>query len=160
MDPKDVMKMLGSLGAEFMAKLSLIGDGNNVPAPSEYIFDNEQRWIPNDKTRDVFYEVLPSIGGLSMSERVSILRGLVFSLLTPIEMMDFSDGFSLETVRFMVFLKNNPQFKQKFASDEEKKKIFDKFTERQARKQAQKFERDVEIKRLGKEFIGEQEDDD
>lgn len=152
------MGMLGSVGAEFMAKLSLIGDGNNVPAPSEYIFDNEQRWIPNEKTRDVFYEVMPSIAGLSMSQRVSVLRALVFSLLNPIEMMDFSDGFALESVRFLIFLKEHPEFKQKFESDEEKKRVFDKFAEKQAQKHAAKFERDHEIKELGKKFTGQDND--
>ena len=152
------MGMLGSVGAEFMAKLSMIGDGYNVAPPSQYIVDNEQRWMPKEKTRDVFYEVMPTIAELPMSQRVSVLRALVFSLLTPIEMMDFSDGFALESVRFLVFLKEHPEFRQKFESDEEKKKIFDKFTEKQAQKQAAKFERDHEIKELGKKFTGQDND--
>ena len=152
MNAKDLMGMLGSVGAEFMAKLSMISDGYNVAAPSQYIVDNEQRWMPKEDTRDVFYEVMPTIAELPMSKRVSVLRGLVFSLLTPIEMMDFSDGFALESVRFLTFLKEHPEFKQKFESEEEKKKFFDKFAEKQAQKQAAKFERDREIKELGKKF--------
>lgn len=154
------MGMLGSVGAEFMAKLSMVGDGYNVTPPSQYIVDNEQRWMPKEKTRDVFYEVMPTIAELSMSQRVSVLRALVFSLLTPIEMMDFSDGFALESVRFLVFLKEHPEFKQKFESDEEKKEIFNKFTEKQAQKQAAKFERDHEIKELGKKFTEQDNDGD
>lgn len=155
MNTKDLMGMLGSVGAEFMAKLSIIGDGYNVAAPSQYIVDNEQRWMPKEETRDVFYEVMPTIAELPMNKRVSVLRALVFSLLTPIEMMDFSDGFALENMRFLVFLKEHHEFKQKFESDEEKKKVFDKFTEKQAQKQAAKFERDYETKELGKKFTGQ-----
>jgi hypothetical protein len=160
MNTSDFMKSIGSVGAEFVAKLALVMDGCNVVPPSQYVAEHEHQWMPSEKALDVFYEVMPSIAELSIAERVQVLRGLVFALLTPLEMMDFSDGFTLESARFLLFLKDNPQFKYKFSSDEEKEKVARNLAKTQAERQARKFERDAEIKKLGNCFADENNDDD
>lgn len=146
---------------EFSAKSSLIVSGNNVIPPSAYVVDNEERWMPKQETRDVFYEVVPSIASLSVNQRLRILRALVYSLLPPLEVMEFNDTTHFESFKFLDFLNSNPEYKSKKANDaDEMHEMLDSFTRRMAKKKIEDIEREKQTKeivnRLGK---NKQEDD-
>lgn len=150
---------------EYSAKSSLILSGNNVIPPSEYVADNEQRWMPKEETRDVFYDVLPRIASLSVSQRLRILRALVYSLLPSLEVMEFNDTTHFESFKFLEFLFDNPQYKAKGASSpEEMNQMLEPFTKRMVKKKMEEIEREKELKKilkkLGENKHQEDEDDD
>ena len=146
------MGPFGDLGKDFLeftAKSSLILSGNNVIPPSVYISENEQRWMPKQETRDVFYEVLPSIATLSLSQRVRVLRALVYSLLSPLEVIEFNDTTHFESFKFLEFLHDNPEFCGESVKDPQKmEEVLEPFTRRMAKKKMEALERDQQTKEI------------
>ena len=136
---------------EVMVHGSLIKMGYNIPAPSPYIVEKEKELMPKEEVRDMYYEIAPMIAGLSLSDRRSLLRALVLTLLTPIQVIKFEDFIEENIVDFTMWMRKNPGYESK-DTEEQRAEAYSKFL-------ASCGKRDYEVKqsakRMAKKVMGE-----
>lgn len=137
--------------SEVMVHGALIKMGYNIPAPSPYVAEREQELMPKQEVRDVYYEIAPTIAGLSLKDRRSLIRALLLTLLTPIQAITIDDFIEEHIVDFTMWMRKNPGFESK-DSEKERIEAYSKFLAACGKRD---FEMKASAKRMAKKVIGE-----
>ena len=137
--------------SELMVHGALIKMGYNIPAPSPYVAEKEQELMPKQEVRDVYYEIAPTIAGLSLKDRRNLIRALLLTLLTPIQAITIDDFIEEHIVDFTMWMRKNPGFESK-DSEKERIEAYSKFLATCGKRD---FEMKASAKRMAKKVMGE-----